>query len=183
MIMIGEQSKQACRNQSMTGLKKGIIVKPDFCQECGSNSRLYMHHNDYSKPYEVVWMCAKCHSHHHNENITVAAPVFLGRELRAKAQREYSMPDVVRQKLEESKTTLKEWCTRRRLKVHTVYKLFSGDTLGLYGESFRAKHYLDINFIGWDKGIKQYENDTHKHLQYQKHEHFSKVLKTVKMKL
>lgn len=45
-------------------LKLGYIEKPDHCLGCGrpdSESRVTAHHNDYSKPLEVVWVCSKCH--------------------------------------------------------------------------------------------------------------------------
>ena len=45
-------------------VKLGYVERPDHCLGCGcpeSESRLSSHHNDYSKPLEVVWVCAKCH--------------------------------------------------------------------------------------------------------------------------
>ncbi len=183
MITGGEQAKQTCRNQSMVALKKGIIIKPACCPECGGDTRLYMHHDDYNKPFDIRWMCPKCHHKHHKENISPPAPVHVGRELRAKPQRNYVMPEVIRQKLEETGDTIKDWCSRRRLKTNTVYKLFSGETLGLFGESCRAKRYLDMHFIGWDKDLHHPDNDTFKHLKFQKHERFSDVLKRTNVKL
>ena len=43
-------------------LRAGKIVKPDLCQKCREPGRLHGHHSDYSKPLEVDWLCAKCHS-------------------------------------------------------------------------------------------------------------------------
>jgi ribosomal protein S27AE len=34
------------------------------CEVCG-DERVHAHHNDYSKPLEVVWLCAKCHHRLH----------------------------------------------------------------------------------------------------------------------
>lgn len=45
-------------------LNAGVLTKPEYCQGCGksgSESRLGAHHQDYSKPLGVVWVCAKCH--------------------------------------------------------------------------------------------------------------------------
>lgn len=42
--------------------KRGVLVKPDCCQRCGEPARrLEKHHEDYSKPLEVEWLCPKCH--------------------------------------------------------------------------------------------------------------------------
>ena len=42
----------------------GYIDKPDHCMGCGrkaSETRISGHHYDYSKPLEVIWVCARCH--------------------------------------------------------------------------------------------------------------------------
>lgn len=47
-------------------LQKGKIVKPGACEFCGTeNTRLLGHHEDYSKPYDVIWLCPSCHYQHH----------------------------------------------------------------------------------------------------------------------
>lgn len=42
-------------------LKNGIIKK-EPCKKCG-NTEVEAHHEDYSKPLDVIWLCIK----HHNE--------------------------------------------------------------------------------------------------------------------
>jgi hypothetical protein len=43
-------------------LAKGTLVKPYFCEACGVKpKRLDGHHDDYSKPLEVRWLCRGCH--------------------------------------------------------------------------------------------------------------------------
>lgn len=48
-------------------VRRGLIVKPRACQECGREARLDGHHDDtdYSKPSEVRWLCRRCHMKHH----------------------------------------------------------------------------------------------------------------------
>lgn len=40
----------------------GRVVKPDLCSNCKKKRRLEAHHEDYSKPYDVEWLCCKCHN-------------------------------------------------------------------------------------------------------------------------
>ena len=49
------------RNQFYSAVKKGKIKRIDICTACGSSKQVQAHHNDYTKPFEVVWLCCKCH--------------------------------------------------------------------------------------------------------------------------
>lgn len=40
------------------------IIKPIVCSRCGKIDRITAHHDDYSKPLEVIWLCYECHSNH-----------------------------------------------------------------------------------------------------------------------
>lgn len=52
-------------------VKRGRIVPPKECERCGEKKPLHAHHDDYSKPFDVVWVCAKCHSIIHPHHMTV----------------------------------------------------------------------------------------------------------------
>jgi hypothetical protein len=38
---------------------------PQPCEECGA-ADAHAHHEDYSKPLEVRWVCQRCHNRHHH---------------------------------------------------------------------------------------------------------------------
>lgn len=44
---------------------KGEIIKKLECKWCDSNLNIEAHHEDYSKPLEVIWLCRKCHKNKH----------------------------------------------------------------------------------------------------------------------
>lgn len=46
-------------------VKSGQLLKQP-CERCGIH-KVHGHHEDYSKPLEVVWLCAACHKLRHRE--------------------------------------------------------------------------------------------------------------------
>lgn len=40
-------------------IKRGKI-KRNACVKCG-NEQAEVHHSDYTKPLEIIWLCRKCH--------------------------------------------------------------------------------------------------------------------------
>lgn len=49
-------------------VKSGRLIPAKFCSECGSTGRIHGHHDDYTKPLEVRWLCPLCHVAWHREN-------------------------------------------------------------------------------------------------------------------
>ena len=44
------------------------VVKPTTCTKCGCSPKkrnLHAHHEDYTKPVDVIWLCSQCHSDRH----------------------------------------------------------------------------------------------------------------------
>jgi len=50
-------------------LKTGRMIKPNKCQDCNKIGRVCAHHDDYSKPYDVQWLCWSCHRLKHNQTL------------------------------------------------------------------------------------------------------------------
>ena len=48
-------------------LDTGKVIRPNKCSMCGIECIPQGHHNDYTKPLDVIWLCAKCHSRIHVE--------------------------------------------------------------------------------------------------------------------
>lgn len=49
----------------------GKIVKPETCEICGGIGKsggIIAHHPDYADPYNVMWLCKKCHANWHARN-------------------------------------------------------------------------------------------------------------------
>jgi len=53
--------KQKARILLHNHLRAGHMVKPITCEKCGDDRKLEGHHQDYSKPLEVLFLCSKCH--------------------------------------------------------------------------------------------------------------------------
>jgi hypothetical protein len=45
-------------------LRAGDVVRP--CKQCGKSAEA--HHPDYTKPYDVLWLCSYHHQRWHKEN-------------------------------------------------------------------------------------------------------------------
>lgn len=47
---------------------RGRIIKPSRCSHCGESGVVICgHHDDYSKPLEVRWVCHRCHGILHRD--------------------------------------------------------------------------------------------------------------------
>lgn len=53
-------------------IQNGTLIVPSECPKCGSTKRIQAHHEDYSKPYDVIWLCEVCHKQLHLTNKTSA---------------------------------------------------------------------------------------------------------------
>jgi len=42
-------------------VRHGKLIRPDHCVLCGRKCKPHAHHDDYSKPLEIVWLCSPCH--------------------------------------------------------------------------------------------------------------------------
>lgn len=73
-----EQKRKAiCRSYANVYQKRGKLI-PKPCEVCGRKSPIEKHHEDYSKPLQVRWLCPEHHRVHY---------------LRLRNAKKYSRPD------------------------------------------------------------------------------------------
>lgn len=72
--------KRSAHDRAMYAVKTGKLVRPSSCEKCCVVCKPHAHHEDYSKPLDVVWLCAKCHFYlhhgykHHRKRLSEEAP-------------------------------------------------------------------------------------------------------------
>jgi hypothetical protein len=60
--------KAIAHNAVSNAIRDQKLVPPKNCESCGAIKPIQAHHDDYSKPYEVRWLCQFCHSQWHKNN-------------------------------------------------------------------------------------------------------------------
>jgi len=53
--------KYKAHNMVNNAVRDGRMSKPNHCEGCGDICNPHGHHEDYSKPLDVVWLCVSCH--------------------------------------------------------------------------------------------------------------------------
>lgn len=59
--------KESVRAVTRNYIKMGILIK-DKCQICGTNENIEAHHDDYTKPLDIRWLCRAHHREFHKNN-------------------------------------------------------------------------------------------------------------------
>lgn len=60
-------NKYKAHNIVNNAIRDGKLFK-ESCNECGSSDRVHAHHDDYSKPLNIRWLCSAHHSQWHRDN-------------------------------------------------------------------------------------------------------------------
>lgn len=84
--------KHAAQRAAYEATVRGTLVRPATCSRCPNGSP-HAHHDDYSKPLDVIWLCKECHVAHHVALRAVDPEVIARRETSKRreqaARREY----------------------------------------------------------------------------------------------
>ena len=59
--------KAKAHNKLRRAIKSGLVLRADCCGDCGEICAPHAHHEDYGKPLDVRWLCAKCHGKAHRK--------------------------------------------------------------------------------------------------------------------
>lgn len=60
-----DKRRQKAHNAVYSAVKIGKLIRQSCCR-CG-DKKTVAHHEDYDKPLDVMWLCAKCHKQRHKE--------------------------------------------------------------------------------------------------------------------
>lgn len=57
--------KNLARRKIRDAIRNKTLIRPEKCSICAVVCIPHGHHEDYSKPLDVVWVCRKCHNEIH----------------------------------------------------------------------------------------------------------------------
>lgn len=66
-LMVVPPSKSHVQRLVRSAIASGQLSRPDRCSRCDKEGLVDAHHDDYSKPAEVIWVCRRCHRGLHTE--------------------------------------------------------------------------------------------------------------------
>lgn len=92
--------KRGARQELFNAVRRGDVIPARACESCGhdfSEFDRHGHHEDYTKPLDVRWLCVPCHRDAHSGNGAIDMEG-LGRyvDARMAALREFEIAYVVR---------------------------------------------------------------------------------------
>ena len=61
--------KNSAGSLARKAVATGLLTKASSCEQCGkASAAIHGHHDDYSKPLDVRWLCPLCHAAWHHAN-------------------------------------------------------------------------------------------------------------------
>ena len=62
------QSRTRARAEVRAALRARELINPGVCENCKRCLKVEAHHDDYSKPLNIRWLCRRCHLGWHADN-------------------------------------------------------------------------------------------------------------------
>lgn len=60
--------KYAAHVITSNAIRDGKLIPIKYCSICKSDKKIEGHHDDYTKPLDVRWLCESCHKEWHKNN-------------------------------------------------------------------------------------------------------------------
>lgn len=57
-----DPQKRHARVKLGNAVRDKKIIRPPHCEVCAAPGEVHGHHDDYSKPLDVIWCCVPCHA-------------------------------------------------------------------------------------------------------------------------
>ena len=58
---ISSRTGSYAKDKVRRALVSGKLQRPDHCTYCNKSCTPEAHHEDYTKPLDVIWICTECH--------------------------------------------------------------------------------------------------------------------------
>ena len=56
-----DKRQKRCRYLRSNATRFGLLARPDHCEKCSCECKPQGHHENYTKPLSVEWLCRDCH--------------------------------------------------------------------------------------------------------------------------
>jgi hypothetical protein len=66
-----DRPKELARNYVYKQISKGKLERPSTCERCFKECKPEAHHDDYTKPLLIKWLCKICHRQEHGKLLDV----------------------------------------------------------------------------------------------------------------
>ncbi len=53
-----------------SAIRRGLLIRPEQCEECGVEAKVDAHHPDHRDPLRVQFLCRRCHAAVHRRGRT-----------------------------------------------------------------------------------------------------------------
>lgn len=107
--------KQRARQALQRAVRRGAIERPAMCSRCPFIGMIEAHHPDYSKPYDVLWLCKACHELEHHP-----LPTPIEKENRCPNGHEYTPENIYIRKQEGTRACRS--CRREAIRRYAARK-------------------------------------------------------------
>lgn len=62
-------AKDRARSSVSYHVSAGNVTRPDRCERCNLIGPVDGHHEDYTRPLDVAWLCKSCHNAEHRPEV------------------------------------------------------------------------------------------------------------------